>query len=70
MEQDRLGKVAVRVEQRQAFAGREVLRDQVEQQRRFAGAGLADDVEVTAPRLGSEHDQIARDAGAEKKLLW
>ena len=70
MEQHRFGEIAVRIEQREAFAGGEVLRDQVEQQRRFAGAGLADDVEVPAPLLGVEHDEIARNAGAEAKLLW
>ena len=70
MEQHRFGEIAVRIEEREPFAGREVLRDQIEEQRRFAGAGLADDVEVAAPRLGGEHDEIARNAGAEKKLLW
>jgi len=70
MEQHGFGEIAVRVKQREPFTRREVLRDQVEQQRRFAGAGLPDDVEVSAPRLGDEHDKIARDAGTEKKLLW
>ena len=60
----------MRVEQCEPGAGREVLRDQVQQQRRFAGAGLADDVEMPAPLVGSEHNRITRYAGAEKKLLW
>ena len=38
--------------------------------RAFAGAGLADDVEVAAALLGIEHDGLARDAGADAKLLW
>jgi hypothetical protein len=46
------------------------LGDEIEQQRRFAGAGLANDVKVAAALLGIEHDQIARDASAEAKLLW
>ena len=60
----------MRIEQREALAGGEVLRDQVQQQRRFAGAGLADDVEVAPPLFRGEHDELARDAGAEKQLLW
>jgi hypothetical protein len=40
MQQHGLGEIAVRIEQREALAGGEVLRDQVLQQRRFAGAGL------------------------------
>ena len=70
MQQHGFGEIAVRIEQREPGAGGEVLRDQVQQQRRFAGAGLADDVEVPPPLLGGEHDQIARNAGTEKKLLW
>ena len=69
MEQHRFGEIAVWIEQRQPFAGGEVLRDEIEEQRRFAGAGLADDVEVATPRLGGEHGSSARNAGAEKKLL-
>jgi hypothetical protein len=49
MQQHSLGEVAVRIEQREPGAGSEVLRDQVQQQRRFAGTGLADDVEMTPP---------------------
>jgi hypothetical protein len=59
----------MRIEEREPGAGCEVLRDQVQQQRRFTGAGLADNVQVTPPLLGREHDQIARYAGTEKKLL-
>ena len=70
MREHRLGEIAVRIEQRQALAGGEVLRNQVQEQRRFAGAGLADDVEVPAALLGVEHDEIARHAGTEAKLLW
>src|SRR5438067_855883 len=60
----------MRVEQRETLACREVLRDQIQEQRRFTGAGLADDVEVPAPRLRGEHDGMARNAGTETKLLW
>lgn len=64
-----LGKIAVRIEERQALALREVLRDQVEEQRRLSGAGLADDVEVAAPLVRVERHEFARYAGAEAELL-
>ena len=70
MEQHGFGEIAMRIEQGEPGAGSEVLRDQVQQQRRFAGAGLADNVEVAPPLFRGEHDQIARYAGTEKKLLW
>ena len=60
MQQHRFGEIAVRIEQREPFAGGEVLRDEIEEQRDLAGAGLADDVEVPAPLLGIEHDELAR----------
>jgi hypothetical protein len=62
-------KIAVRVEQCQALAGHEVLPDQVEEQSALAGAGLPDHVEVSATLFGIEHDGLARDAGADAKLL-
>lgn len=43
-----LGKVAVRVNEPDAVAGGDVVHDEIAQQRRFAGAGLADEVEVMA----------------------
>jgi hypothetical protein len=46
------------------------LRDQIQQQGGFAGAGLADDVEVAAPLVGREHGELARDAGANGKIVW
>jgi hypothetical protein len=70
MQQHSFGKIPVRVEQGQPLAGSEILCDQVQQQRRFAGASLADDLQMPAPLVGSEHHEIARDAGAEKQLLW
>ena len=70
MEQHCFGKIAVRVEQGEPGAGSEVLCDQIQQQRRLAGAGLADDVQVPPPLFWGEHYQIARYAGTEKKLLW
>ena len=58
------GEVAVRIEQRNTFAGREVLGDEVKEQRALAGAGLADDVEVPAAIVGTEHDWIAQEVQA------
>jgi hypothetical protein len=55
-----LGEIAVRVEKCEPLAGGEVLRDQIEKQRRRAGADLADDVEVSAALLGIEHLETAR----------
>ena len=43
-----LGQVAVRVNDANAVSKGDVLQDQVPQQRRFAGAGFADDVDVLA----------------------
>ena len=51
MEQHGFGEIAVRVEQCESGAGSEVLHDQVQQQCRFAGAGLADEVEMPPPLL-------------------
>ena len=62
-------KIAVRIEQCEALAGHEVLADQVEKKGALAGAGLPDDVEVSAALLGIEHDGLARDARADAKLL-
>ena len=59
------GEVAMRIEESQALAGDEVLPDQIEQEGAFAGAGLADDVEMTAAFLRIEHDQFARRAGTD-----
>jgi hypothetical protein len=47
------GKVAVRIEKREAFAGHEVLADEIEKQGAFAGAGLADDIECRRRSSGS-----------------
>src|SRR6202051_3207105 len=55
-----LRQIPVRVEQRPALAGSQVLFDEVEEERALAGAGLADDVEMPAALLGSEHDGPAR----------
>jgi hypothetical protein len=46
VQQQGFGELAVRVAQCQPLVGSEVLRDQVQQQRRFAGAGLPDEVEM------------------------
>ena len=60
----------VRIKESNAATSGKVLGDEVVQQGTLAGAGLADDVEMAAALLGVEHDEIARDAGAEAKLLW
>jgi hypothetical protein len=62
--------VAVGIEESEAFAGGEVLADQVEEKRALAGAGLADDVEVAAALVWCEHDRIAQNGvGTDAKLL-
>jgi hypothetical protein len=61
---------SVRVEQRDASAGRKVLREEVEQQRALAGAGLADEVEVAAAFVITERDKIARNASAESDPMF
>lgn len=51
----RFGQIAMRIEQVKALAGNQVLPDQVEKQRAFPGAGLADEIEMSTasflPRL-------------------
>ena len=63
------GEVAVRIEQGETFAGREVLPDQVEQKRAFAGAGLPDHIEMPAPLFRVEQDIAAQRVGADAELL-
>ena len=60
----------MRIEQSEACTVPKVLLDQIEQQRAFAGAGLADDVEVPAALVGFEHRQLARGAGADAKRMF
>ena len=69
MREGSFGQVAMRIEESQALAGDKVLSDQIEQEGAFAGAGLADDVKMTAAFLRIEHDQFARRAGTDCKLL-
>jgi hypothetical protein len=57
------------IEQCEPFAGRQVLGDEVEQERALSGAGLPDDVEVPPPFVGIEHDITARVMGADAELL-
>ena len=60
----------MRIEEGQAAAGGQILRDQIEQQRRFAGAGLADDVEMAGPGGRGEPDRRG-EAQAEIELaVW
>jgi hypothetical protein len=65
----RFGEVAMRIEQRKPFAGREVLSNKLEKKGAFAGAGLANDVDVPAPFLGVEHDLSARGVGGNVELM-
>ena len=59
-ERDRgFGQISVRIEQRDAATGGEVLGNQIEEQGRFAGAGLPDDIEVARSRgRGEGHRRI------------
>jgi hypothetical protein len=41
----------------------------VEEKRRLARAGLAEDVEMTAALLGVEHFKLTRYAGTDPELL-
>ena len=51
---DRLGKVAVRVDDGDPFPADDVVHGEVEQRRAFAGAGLADDIDVPLALLARE----------------
>ena len=53
----RLGQIAVRVDEADALALTEVADDQVLEERRLAHAGLADDVEMTAAVVVTEGDE-------------
>lgn len=44
----RLGEITVRIEQREAVPSGEVGHHEIEEQRRLAGAGLADEIDVAA----------------------
>ena len=63
--------IAMRIEQRQAFAVGQVLGDEVEQQRRLAGAGLADDVQMPASffRCNRNPPAIGGDAELERGVF-
>jgi len=52
---DRLGKVAVRVDDRNSLPRHDVVHGQVEQDGAFARAGLADDIQVPLAFLAREH---------------
>jgi hypothetical protein len=64
-----LRQVAMRIEQRKALSGREVLTNEIEEKGTLAGAGLPDDVEMPAPFLVIEHDSIPQCMGADAKHL-
>ena len=66
MHQRGFGEIAVRIEESKSLAGGQVLRNQIEQQSAFAGAGLTDDVEVPTPLFRVEHHEITPNIGAEK----
>lgn len=54
------GQIAMRIEEGQPATGCEILRDQIEQQRRFPGPRLADDVEMAGPCIGRQEDRLAK----------
>ena len=51
-----LGQIAVRVEQGQPAPRAEIGEDERQDQSRFAGAGLADEIEMAAAIILVEHD--------------
>ena len=55
---DPLDQVAMRIDQREAVAALQVLKCHSLDQRRFAGAGLADDVDVRKPILSFYAEQL------------
>ena len=52
-----LREIAMRIEQREAAAGREILLDHGKEERRLAGAGLADHVHVPTAIVECERDR-------------
>ena len=68
MREGSFGQVAMRIEERQALAGDKVLPNQIEQEGALAGAGLADDVKMTAAFLRIEHDRIY--FSVEARIAW
>jgi hypothetical protein len=46
-----------------------ILAQQIEQERAFAGAGLTDDVEMSAALVRIEHEKSTRCVGAEGESL-
>jgi hypothetical protein len=69
LRQHRFREVAVRIEKGEAFAGKDVLPDEVEEERALAGAGLPDDVQMSAAFLEIEHGVFTRRADADANLL-
>jgi hypothetical protein len=63
MHQNGLSQIAMWVQKREPVTGGEVLRDEVKQQRAFAGSGLSNNIEVSAPFLSVERDCISRNSG-------
>lgn len=64
-----VGKIAMRIEDGDTFAGNDVLDDQVEQQRALSGTGLADDIEMPPPCLTRERHVAAVTAGAKLQVV-
>src|SRR5260221_239240 len=68
--ENRIHKIAVRIENRHSFTTLDVLFDEIEKQRGLARAGCADDMGVTHPMLWREKDLASRSrvsVRAEKK---
>ena len=60
-----LRQIAMRIEQSETLPGIEVLGDEVEQQRAFAGTGLTDEIKMALPLALTERDRAAQKMGAE-----
>ena len=60
-----LRQIAMRIEQSETLPGIEVLGDEVEQQRAFAGTGLTDEIKMALSFGLTERDRAAQKMGAE-----
>ncbi len=65
-----LGKVAVRVDDRNALPREDVAHGEIEEERAFARAGFSDDVDVALALLAREHDAAAVRGRRNWKRLW
>ena len=66
---DRRGLVAMRIDKRKAAVAREIGAHQILQQRRFAGAGLADDLDMAPALVRREQDQFATVGAKSERIV-